>query len=73
MADSEISDILKLFFESGLEGAGIILLLVMSYKIYKIKVKTRSLCCDGNVSVETENNGADDVAMDTTTHPVSQV
>ena len=69
MADSEISDVLKLLLESGLEGAGIILLLVLSYKVYKIKVRTRSMCCDDNVVIETENNGVDDVAMSTTTHP----
>ena len=69
MADSEISDVLKLLFESGLEGAGIILLLVLAYKVYKIKIRTKSMCCDDNVIIETENNGADDVAMNTTTHP----
>ncbi len=69
MTDSEISDALKLLFESGLEGAGIILLLVLSYKVYKIKVRTRSMCCDDNVMIETQNNGSDDVAMDHITHP----
>ena len=71
MSDSEISDILKLMFESGLEGAGIILLLVLAYKVYKIKIRTKSTCCDDNVIIETQNNGSDDVAMDYSTHPVN--
>ena len=69
MTDSEISDVFKLLLESGIEGAGIILLLVLAYKVYKIKIRTKSMCCDENVVVETENNGVDDVAMNTTTHP----
>tara|TARA_R110000744_G_scaffold328836_2_gene434401 strand:- start:735 stop:977 length:243 start_codon:yes stop_codon:yes gene_type:complete len=69
MTDSEITDALKLMFESGLEGAGIILLLVIAYKIYKVKVRTKSMCCDDNVVIETQNNGTDDVAMDYSTHP----
>jgi hypothetical protein len=69
MTDSEISDILKLMFESGLEGAGIVLLLVLAYKVYKVKIRTRSMCCDDNVIIETQNNGTDDVSMDYSTHP----
>jgi hypothetical protein len=69
MSDSEISDILRLLFESGLEGAGILLLLVLSYKVYKVKVRTKSMCCDDNVIIETQNNGTDDVAMDYSIHP----
>ena len=69
MTDSEISDILKLMFESGLEGAGIVLLLVLAYKVYKLKIRTKSMCCDDNVIIETQNNGSDDVAMDYSTHP----
>jgi len=69
MTDSEISDVLKLLFESGLEGAGIILLLVLAYKVYKVKIRTKSMCCDDNVIIETQNNGSDDVAMDYSNHP----
>jgi len=69
MTDSEISDILKLMFESGLEGAGIVLLLVLAYKVYKLKIRTKSMCCDDNVIIETQNNGTDDVAMDYSNHP----
>ena len=50
-------DILQLLFESGLEGSAIVLLLVLSYKIYKVKVKTRSSCCGDSVNIETENEG----------------
>lgn len=72
MADSEISEILKLLFESGLEGSGIILLLVLAYKVYKIKIRTKSMCCDDNVIIETQNNGSDNVAMDMSMHPVNR-
>ncbi len=48
-------DIINLVFTNGLEGAGIVLLLVISYKIYKMKIHTKSNCCDG-FEVETQNN-----------------
>lgn len=49
-------DIINLVFTNGLEGAGIVLLLVISYKIYKMKIHTKSNCCDG-FEIETQNNG----------------
>ena len=42
---------------SGLEGAGLIFLLVLSYKVYKMKIKTRSNCCADSLNIETSNDG----------------
>ena len=47
----------------------ILLLLVLAYKVYKVKIRTKSMCCDDNVIIETQNNGTDDVSMDYSTHP----
>ena len=49
-------DLAKTILESGLEGAAIMLLCVLSFKIYKMKIKTKSQCCDG-FEIETANNG----------------
>ena len=43
--------------ESGLEGSLIIFILTLSFKIYKMKIKTHSKCCGENIEVETENTG----------------
>lgn len=40
----------------GLEGSLVIFLLTISFKIYKMKIKSHSKCCGENVEVETENN-----------------
>lgn len=53
-----MSTIVEQVFTNGLEGACLILLLVLAYKIYKVKIKTKSNCCDG-FYVETENTGGD--------------
>lgn len=50
---------LETILESGLEGAGLILILVLAYKLYKVKIKTRSNCCDDSFNIETENDGSD--------------
>ena len=50
-------DLYKTILESGLEGAAIILLAVIAYKIYKMKILTSSKCCDDNVQIRTQNEG----------------
>lgn len=50
-------DVLHTILESGLEGAGIIFLLVLAYKLYKIRIRTRSNCCDDSFNIETTNDG----------------
>ena len=42
-----------------LEGAGCFLLLVLAYKLYRMRVSTSSNCCDGGLVVESENPGND--------------
>ena len=48
--------------EYGLEGAGTILILVIAYKIYKMKITTHSGCCgdklDG-IIIDTQNSGGE--------------
>ena len=43
----------------GLEGAGTILILVLAYKIYKMKIHTHSGCCDDRVIIDTQNSGGE--------------
>ena len=50
-------DLYTTILNSGLEGAGIILLAVIAYKIYKMKISTSSKCCDDHVQVSTQNIG----------------
>ena len=45
------------FVKIGLEGSLVIFLLTISFKIYKMKIKSHSKCCGENIEVETENNG----------------
>ncbi len=54
---SEVN-VLNTILESGLEGAGIIFLMVLAYKLYKIRIRTRSNCCDDSLNIETENDGS---------------
>ena len=45
------------FTKVGLEGAGVMLLIVISYKLYKMKIHSRSGCCGNRFIVETMNKG----------------
>lgn len=51
-------DLAQTVLTSGLEGAGIVLLCVIAYKIYKMRISTQSKCCDDNVLVTTKNDGS---------------
>ena len=51
----------------GLEGAGVLLLVVCSYKLYKMKIHTRSKCC-GFIG-ETLNRGGSSSNLDFTPDP----
>ena len=53
---SEMS-LVQQILTSGLEGSTLIFLLVLSYKVYKMKIKTKSNCCGDSFNVETENEG----------------
>ena len=51
----------------GLEGAGVLLLVVCSYKLYKMKIHTRSKCC--GFMGETLNRGGSSSNLDFTPDP----
>lgn len=51
----------------GLEGCGCLLLIVISYKIYKMKIHTRSKCC--GILAETLNRGGSSSNLDFTVEP----
>ena len=53
-------DLAKTILDSGLEGAAIVLLCVLSYKLYKMRIHTKSNCCDG-FQIETTNNSDDNI------------
>ncbi len=43
--------------EYGVEGSATILILVIAYKIYRMKINSSSKCCDDKVTLETQNSG----------------
>lgn len=45
------------FSKIGLEGATCVLMLVFSYKLYKMKLHTLSKCCKDRIIIETMNKG----------------
>jgi hypothetical protein len=51
----------------GLESAGVLFLVVMSYKLYKMKIHTRSKCC--GFMAETLNRGGSSSNLDFTPEP----
>lgn len=50
-------DSIKVIIDSGLEGCLILFFCVLSYKIYAMKIKSKSSCCDEHVILQTSNNG----------------
>ena len=58
------SDLLTTILEGGLEGAGICLLLVLTYKIYKMRIHSSSSCCGDAVKFETHNAGVGDDGLE---------
>lgn len=55
-----MSDIVKTILDGGLETSGMILLCVLAYKIYKMKITSESDCCSGCLKLKTENEGGAD-------------
>jgi len=49
----------KFIIDAGLEGSAIILLCVISYKIYKMKIHTTSKCCGDAIEIKTENDSGE--------------
>ena len=58
---------LSTYSSLGLEGAAVVLIVVCSWKIYKMKIHTRSKCC-GFVG-ETLNRGGSSSNLDFTPEP----
>tara|TARA_R110002153_G_scaffold94328_3_gene227554 strand:- start:2326 stop:2574 length:249 start_codon:yes stop_codon:yes gene_type:complete len=55
------------FSTLGVESAGCLLLIVISYKIFKMKIHTRSKCC--GFLAETLNRGGSSSNLDFTPEP----
>jgi hypothetical protein len=43
----------------GIEGSITVLILVIAYKIYKMKITTHSGCCGEKVIIDTQNSGGE--------------
>ena len=59
-----MSDILLYVENTGLKGAAIILILTITYKIYKMKIlsETQSDCCEGfKLKLVTKNEGSGEI------------
>ena len=50
---------IKFILESGLEGSAVVLISVIAYKIYKMKIHSSSKCCGDAIEIETENPGGE--------------
>ena len=61
---------LSKFSGLGLESAGVLFLVVLSYKLYKMKIHTRSKCC--GFMAETLNRGGSSSNLDFTPDPEPQ-
>jgi hypothetical protein len=46
--------------EGGVEGSLVVFLLVLSYKLYKMKITSESKCCDG-FKLRTSNSGGQEI------------
>ena len=58
-----MSDDIKSIVDIGLEGAAVILLLTVSYKIYKMKCDFSSSCFkkdDNGIMIQTHNSGVEE-------------
>lgn len=42
-----------------LEGACSFFIIILAYRIYRLKCKTSSKCCDDHIDVELENGGGE--------------
>ena len=58
---------LSTYSSLGLEGAAVVLIIVCSWKIYKMKIHTRSKCC--GFMAETLNRGGSSSNLDFTPEP----
>lgn len=42
-----------------LEGSVSFLIMIMAWRMYKLKCKTSSNCCDDNIQIDLENSGGE--------------
>tara|TARA_B100000780_G_scaffold72071_1_gene48245 strand:- start:329 stop:490 length:162 start_codon:yes stop_codon:yes gene_type:complete len=42
-----------------LEGAGSFFIMILAWRLYKLKCKTHSDCCDDNIQLDLENQGGE--------------
>lgn len=47
----------------GLEGSAVLLILVVVYKVYKMRINSSSRCCGDNVEVDTYNPGGGELPV----------
>lgn len=52
------------YTEVTLQSAGSILLLVIAYKLYTLRIHTLSHCCKDSVVVETNNEGGNELDIE---------
>lgn len=48
-----------------LEASASLLVMVICYKILKMRIRTHSGCCGDKLEIDTENPGAENTPMDT--------
>jgi len=49
------------YTQISLEGAGILLIIVVAYKLYKMRINSSSHCCGENIQLETYNSGGEEL------------
>ena len=63
-------EIFKAVEEGGLKSAGIVIILVVAYKIYRMKITTESNCCD-RFKFSTSNGGGGEETYFSSSDPIS--
>lgn len=58
-----MSDIVQTVLDDGLKSAGVLVLIVLSWKLYKLKCETMSQCCEG-FKFTASNSGSDETLGD---------
>ena len=46
-----------------LEGSAVLLMVVIAYKLYKMRIHTSSHCCGEALNIETDNNGGSELPV----------
>jgi hypothetical protein len=51
----------------GVEGSVTVLILVIAYKIYKMRIHTHSGCCGDRIIIDTQNSGVQNTNIENET------